>query len=82
MKDLIEVYDENNNKEEMEVVTTFKLDEYDYNYIIYRTLDQKHYYVAKYKGENIVDLNTDLSNEELILCNKVFKEVLENARDQ
>ncbi len=79
MKDIIEVFDENNNKKEMEVVTTFTLEEFDYNYIIYRELDKSHYYIAKYKGENFVNLNTDLSNEELILCNKVFKEVIKTC---
>ena len=79
MKDIIEVFDDDNNKKEMEVVTIFTLDEFDYNYIIYRELDKSHYYIAKYKGENIVNLNTDLSNEELILCNKVFKEVIKSC---
>ena len=63
----------------MEVVTTFKLDEYDFNYIIYRELDMSHYYIAKYKGDNIVNLNTDLSNNELLLANKVFKEVIKSC---
>lgn len=75
---LIDVY-ENDIKKQMEVVTTFKLEGYNYNYIIYRELDKSHYYVAKYKGENIVNLNTDLSNSELILCNKVLKEVLKSC---
>ena len=79
MKDIIEVFDENSNKKQMEVVTTFTLEEFDYNYIIYRELDGSHYYVAKYKGENMVDLNTNLSKEELILCNKVFKEVIKTC---
>ena len=79
MKDYIDIYDENDNKRQMEVVTTFKLDEFDFNYIIYRELDKSHYYIAKYKGNNIVNLNTDLSNKELILCNKIFKEVLKDA---
>ena len=79
MKDYIDIYDENDNKRQMEVVTTFKLDEFDFNYIIYRELDKSHYYIAKYKGNTIVNLNTDLSNKELILCNKIFKEVLKDA---
>lgn len=81
MKNYIDIYDENDNKKQMEVVAIFKLDGYDFNYIIYSELDKSHYYIGKYKGEEIVDLNTDLSNQELVLCNKVLKAVLEDARD-
>jgi len=35
MKDYIYVYDGNNNKIKMEVVTIFNIDKYDFNYIIY-----------------------------------------------
>ena len=76
MKDIIEVYDEYNNVKKMEVVTIFNLDEYDFNYIIYKELDKSNYCVAKYRGNNFVNLNTDLSTTELLLCNKAFKEVI------
>ena len=77
MKDYIDIYNENGTIEKMEAVTIFKLDGYDYNYIIYRTLDKKHYYVAKYIGEEIVDLNTDLSEDEMKLPNKILDSIIE-----
>ena len=76
MQDIIEIYDENGTVTEMEVVTIFKLDEYSFNYMIYKKPEENDYYVAKYNGNNFVNLNTDLSNKELIFSNKVLKEVL------
>ena len=75
MKNYIDIIDEENNKKKMEIVTTFNLDGYSDNYIIYSELDKSHFYVAKYK-DNKNDLDTDLSNKELMLCNKVLKEVI------
>lgn len=72
MKDYIEIIDKNNNKRNVELVTTFKLEGNNYNYIIYRELDNSHSYVAKYIGDNIVNLITDLSEEEMKLANKIF----------
>lgn len=79
MKDYIEVYDESNQVKKMEVVTIFRLDGYDFNYIIYKEIDNSHYYIAKYVGEEIVDLDTNLSEGELKLANAVFKEVVSNG---
>lgn len=76
MRDYIDVYDENGQIKKMEVVTIFRLDGYDFNYIIYKEIDNSHYYIAKYRGEEIVDLDTNLSNKELELANLVFKEVI------
>lgn len=77
MQDLIEITDKNNEKRMVEVVTTFKLDGYDYNYIIYRELDKSHNYLARYKGDNIVNLDTNLSPLELELAEIIFKGVKE-----
>ena len=82
MKNYIDVYDENGNHKQMEVVSTFNLEGFSDNYIIYSETDKSHFYIAKYKGDQIIDLDTNLSNEELILCNKVFKEILKNVRNQ
>jgi len=79
MKDYIYVYDGNNNKIKMEVVTIFNIDKYDFNYIIYKELDYQKYYIAKYKGDSIVDLNNDLSEEEMKFANSVFKGVIKNG---
>ena len=76
MRDYIDVYDENGQIKKMEVVTIFRLDGYDFNYIIYKEIDNSHYYIAKYMGEDIVDLDTNLSDKELKLANLVFKEVI------
>lgn len=77
MKDVIEVFDkESNEYKKMEVVTIFNLNNYPLNYIIYREINKSHYYVAKYKEANYSDLDTNLSNDELKLCEEVFKNVL------
>ena len=70
--DYIYVYDENNNKLKMQVVIIFNLKNYKENYIIYCKPDKSHYYLAKY-NDNIRDLNTQFSENELKLCNKVFE---------
>lgn len=79
MKDYIYVYDENNSKIKMEVVTIFNIDKYDFNYIIYKEIDNSKYYIAKYKGENIVDLNNNLSEDEMKFANSIFKGVMKNG---
>ena len=73
--DYIYVTDENNNEKQMEVVSTFKLDGYNFNYIIYCELDKSHFYIAKYR-DNIDDLDTNLSDKEINLCNIIFEEIM------
>lgn len=77
MKDYIEIIDNNNNKRLVEIVTIFKLDGFDYNYIIYRETDGSHNYLAKYKGSNIVNLETDFSEEELKLSEIIYRSIAE-----
>lgn len=77
MKDIIEITDKNNKKREVELITKFKLEGFKYNYIIYRELDKSHTYIAKYEGENIVNLNTDLSALELSLAEIIYRGVKE-----
>lgn len=73
--DFVYIRDENNYEKKMEIVSVFELDGYDYKYIIYCELDKSHYYLAKYK-DNVEDLDTDLSDKELSLCNAIFKEIV------
>lgn len=73
--DFVYIKDENNYEKKMEIVSVFELDGYDYKYIIYCELDKSHYYLAKYK-DNVEDLDTDLSDKELSLCNAIFKEIV------
>ncbi len=70
MKDIIKIYDNKEKVREVEVVTVFQLDEFDYKYIICR--ENKTYFVAKYKGSGVVFLNTSFSGHELQLCTLVF----------
>ena len=77
MKDIIEITDKNNKKRKVELVTKFNLSGFKYNYIIYRELDKSHTYIAKYEGENIVNLNTDLSDVELSMAEIIYRGVKE-----
>ena len=72
--DYIYITDEFNNKIKMELVTTFELKGYKYKYIIYKDLEGKHFYLAKYK-DNVEELNTNFTEYEYKLCNEIFKEV-------
>ena len=77
MKDIIEITDKNNKKRKVELVIKFNLNGFKYNYIIYRELDKSHTYIAKYEGENIVNLNTDLSDVELSMAEIIYRGVKE-----
>lgn len=76
--DLINITDQDNNIIKMEVVSTFKVKDLKWNYIIYRDLEKEHYYLAKYM-ENKEDLITDLTDEEIKLCNSIFNKVIKNG---
>lgn len=76
MKDYIEVFDEKNEVKRMEIVTIFKVENYDYNYIIYAELDKSNYYLAKYKGDNIKELLSDFDAKEFEIANEIFKGVV------
>ena len=77
MKDYIEITDKDNKKRQVEIIVTFQLEGYDYNYIIYRELDKSHDYIARYKGEKIVELDTNLSEEEFKLSEIIYRGVTE-----
>lgn len=74
--DYITITKTNGTKEVMEVVTIFNRTDSDYNYIIYKTLDNSKYFTGKYKGENIVNIDTDLDEEEMEYAKGVFKAVV------
>ncbi len=78
MKDYIEIINKDNSKTKMEVVSIFKLDDYSSDYIIYKELDNSHYYIAKYKGNNIVNLDTNLSVKEIELAKLLLNEIIHN----
>lgn len=77
MKDLITITDKFGVARQVELITKFNLNGYDYNYIIYRELDKSHNYIAKYQGEEIASLDTNISEEELKLAEIVFQGVKE-----
>ena len=70
--DKVYVYDSDNNALEMEVVSIFKFDNNNFNYVIYT--DHENYYAAKYIND-IGELNTDLSDRELSICNAIMEGV-------
>ena len=62
--DVISILKENGQSEDMEVVTIFDMNNSQYHYVIYKSL-QGEYFVGKFLGEDVVDLVTDLSSMEL-----------------
>lgn len=60
----------------MEIVSTFKIENYPYDYIIYCELDKSHYYLAKYMNDNLNSLSTDFNEDEFLLANKIFEGVV------
>ena len=67
----IDIYDDKDTKKQMEVVSIFNFEGYDYHYIVYKELDGSRMYVAKYK-DNQEELNTNLSKKELELCEAIM----------
>ena len=70
--DYINIMKSNGQNEVMEVVTIYNMSSSKYNYIIYKSLDNKEYYTGKYIGNDIVDLNTDLSEEEKVYAEGIL----------
>ena len=69
-------------KTKMEVVSIFDLSNNDYKYIIYKPINKKEYFVGKYKGNDIVNLETDLDELETKLANAILKELVGDANDK
>lgn len=74
MNDYIEIIDQDGNETTYEVVSTFNLEGYSSNYVIYKEMEEDHLYIAKYNGTSMSDLDTNLSSEELALCKAIFDE--------
>lgn len=70
--DYITVTKDNGENEIMEVVTIFNKSESNYNYIIYKSLNTNDYYTAKYLGNDVVDLDTNLTDEEKKYANAIL----------
>lgn len=78
MKDIIYVYDKNGNKQKMEVVITFELQEFKRHYIIYREINKKdsEYYAARFNPDtSYSELDTNLSDSEKKIIQKVFEKM-------
>lgn len=78
MNDYIEIIDQDGKETTFEVVSTFNLEGYSCNYILYKELDNSKIYIAKYNGTSMSDLDTELSQEELELARGIFEEVVVN----
>lgn len=72
MKDYIYIYNSLGEKEKMELVLTFKLKDVKSNYVIYKSLDDKNTYIARYK-DNIEDLDTNITEKEIELIEKMLE---------
>ena len=72
MNDYIEIIDDDGNEESYELISTFRLEGYPSNYILYKEMEGSKYYVAKYSGEDISSLDTNLSDEEIALAKSLF----------
>lgn len=57
--------------EEIEIVTTFKIDKYNNDYIIYKS-NNKYYAARYYEKNNNIDLDTNLTKEEKQSLEEVF----------
>lgn len=66
-------------KEEIEIVTTFKLEKFNnYDYVIYRINNE--FFAAKcIEKEGNTDLQTDLSDEEKKSVTEIFKKLCEGG---
>ena len=79
-KDYIIITNEDGSKEQMEVVSTFTLEENQKDYIIYKSIgDEKHYYAASYDKNS--NLNTDLSDGEKEKLNKILDDIIKESEN-
>ncbi len=79
MKDYITITNTDNVVIKYEVVTIFTIKDNKYTYIIYKDLDNKHVYIAKYNGRKKVPLTTTLRDSEIKVGNIILKEVLDKT---
>lgn len=76
MIDYVVVEDNKGELTKMEAVLSFQLKEFHNQYLIYRSLDKKEYYVARCHGNRF---DTHLSVSEQVVANEILKEVVENG---
>lgn len=74
--DTIFIIDDDGNRKPMEAVSIYEMPNSSFHYVIYRSFDYQNYYVGKYLGEDIVDLNTELSVEEMKIADEILKGVM------
>ena len=75
-KDIFNIYDKNGKKKQMQAITIYSIEKTGYNYIIYKELKKEKYYVAKFKGETTVELNTQLDKRETEYANAVLNKII------
>lgn len=71
MNNYIEIIDDQGNESTYEIVTTFKIDGYSSNYVVYKDGSDTYFY-GKYDGSSMSFLDTNLSQEEIALCQEEF----------
>ena len=83
-KDYIYVYDKDGNKTKMELVFAMNSEDGKSQYIVYKELDKiVPVYMAKIKlGDELIDLDTNLTKEERDLIEKKFKEIITGRSNQ
>lgn len=72
MKSQIIITKADGSEEEMNLICTFNIK--GNNYMIYSD-NNTNYYVGKYKELDNIVIDTQLTPEELMMCNKVFEEM-------
>ena len=72
-KDYIEIQDAEGNVSTMELV--FEFEYQTVNYIIYKELNKNILYAAKYYNDIEQDFCSNMTKEELEMCQKVFEEL-------
>ncbi len=72
--DLVTLITKDNKEMEVEIVMSFKIDEFNSDYVIYK--DSDGYYAAKYiVKDNTTILDTDLTEKEKNSINLIFEEL-------
>ena len=81
MKDIFEIYDENGRTIKMELICSFKLNNYKHYYIVYSDLKKEHYYLSKYSDSDNTTLIKEFDKNEYNQALTVFMEVQNGIRN-
>ncbi|MBR4262023.1 MAG: hypothetical protein IKQ35_01490 [Bacilli bacterium] len=68
----ITVVKDNGTKEEMEIVSIFKMEAFNKNYIIYKSIVDNKYFAASFNADND-NIDTNLSDKEKEALEDYFK---------